>query len=268
MQRAEIVQAIGADGAEIGARAAGHLDLAFRQMMVGRGAEAGRGFLRLVTGERHPLGNVAIVSDAGDLQVMCAAVLPLLECGQPAAVLYTRGVSQAVAEAVAALGFAGPADMPAMAVDIARLASTELPPGCDLVRVGDLAGSRAWTAVLAEGYPLPPGLAHRFSPEFLGAGVAADAPLQFFAVMRDGRAVATSMLCLEDGLAGIYCVATLPGERGKGLGAHVTAAALLAARRIGYRVGILQSSPEGHSIYRRLGFADVGAVAMFVRMPD
>jgi GNAT superfamily N-acetyltransferase len=268
MQRAAIVQAIGTGDAEIGARAAGHLDLAFRQMMVGRGAEVGRGFLRLMTGERHPLGNVAVVSDAGDLATTRAAVLPLLDCGQPAAVLYTRGVSEAVAEAVAALGFAGPAEMPAMAVDIGRLGSTALPPGYDLVRVGDLTGSRAWTAALAEGYPLPPGLAHHFSPEFLGAGGADDAPLQFFAVLRDGRTVATSMLCLEDGLAGIYCVATLPGERGKGLGAHVTAAALLAARRIGYRVGILQSSPEGHSIYRRLGFADFGAVPMFVRMPD
>jgi len=90
--------------------------------------------------------------------------------------------------------------------------------------------------------------------------------MQYFAVVHAGRAVATSLVYLADGLAGIYCVATLPGERGKGLGAHVTAAALRAAQRIGYRVGILQSSPEGHSIYLRLGFADLGAVPMFVRV--
>lgn len=267
MQPAAIVESIAPDGAAIGARAALHLDLAFRQMMVGRGAEMGEGFLRLVTGEQHPLGNLAIVVDAGDLPTTRAAVLPLLDCGQPAAVLYPRGVSEAAAQAVAALGFAGPAAMPAMAVDIGRMARTSLPPGYDLVRAGTAAEGRAWTAVLAEGYPLPPGLAHRFSPEFLGADRAADAPFQFFAVIRDGRAVATSMLFLADGLAGIYCVATLPGERGRGLGAHVTAAALLAAQRIGYRVGVLQSSPEGHSIYLRLGFADLGAVPMFVRMP-
>jgi len=63
------------------------------------------------------------------------------------------------------------------------------------------------------------------------------------------------------------CVAMLPAERGKALGAHVTAAALRAAQRIGYRVGILQSSPEGHSIYLRLGFADLGAMPMFVGVP-
>ena len=268
MQQGAIVQSIGPNGAAIGARAAQHLDLAFRQMMVGRGAQVGHGFLRLVTGEPHPLGNVAIVVDTGDLTTTRAAVLPLLDCGQPAAVLYPLGVSEAVAQVVAALGFAAPAAMPAMAVDIGHMARTSLPPGYDLVRVGTVAESRAWTAVLAEGYPLPPGLAHRFSAEFLDADMAADAPLQFFAVVRDGRAVATSMFCLADGLAGIYCVATLPGERGKGLGAHVTAAALRAAQRIGYRVGILQSSPEGHSIYLRLGFADLGAVRMFVRMPD
>lgn len=267
MRQGALVQSIGPDGAAIGARAALHLDLAFRQMMVGRGADLGEGFLRLVSGEPHPLGNFAIVMDDGDLSVTRAAVLPLLDCGQPAAVLYPRGVSEAVAQAVVALGFAGPAAMPAMAVDIGHMARTSLPPGYDLIRVGTVDESRSWTAVLAEGYPLPAGLAQRFSPEFLGAGLATDAPLQFFAVVRDGRAVATSMFCLADGLAGIYCVATRPWERGKGLGAHVTAAALLAAQRIGYRVGILQSSPEGHSVYLRLGFADRGAVPMFVRMP-
>jgi GNAT superfamily N-acetyltransferase len=267
VQHAAIVQSIGLSGAQIGARAAGHIDFAFRQLMIGRGAELGHGFLRLVTGEPHPLGNVAIVMDAADLPVTRAAVLPLLDCGQPAAVLYPRGVSEAVAQAVVALGFAGPATMPAMAVDIGRMTGTTLPPGYDLIRVGTTDESRSWTTVLAEGYPLPPGLAHRFSPEYLGADMAADAPMQFFAVVHAGRAVATSLVYLADGLAGIYCVATLPGERGKGLGAHVTAAALLAAQRLGYRVGILQSSPEGHSIYLHLGFADLGAVPMFVRVP-
>lgn len=266
MPHADIVQSIGPDGAAIGARAARHLDVAFRHIMVGRGAELGVGFLRLMTGEPHPLGNLAIVADAGNLATTRAAVLPLLDCGLPVAVLYPCGVTEPVAQAVVAVGFSGPVTMPAMAVDIGRLTPTALPPGYDLVRVGTVAESRAWTAVLAEGYPLPPGLAHRFSPEYLGADMAADAPMQYFAVVHAGRAVATSLVYLADGLAGIYCVATLPGERGKGLGAHVTAAALRAAQRIGYRVGILQSSPEGHSIYLRLGFADLGAVPMFVRV--
>lgn len=75
------------------------------------------------------------------------------------------------------------------------------------------------------------------------------------------------MLYLADGLAGIYCVATLPAEQGRGLAAHVTAEALRAAGRLGYGVGLLQSSAVRHSVYLGLGFRDVGSVLMFIRMP-
>jgi ribosomal protein S18 acetylase RimI-like enzyme len=97
--------------------------------------------------------------------------------------------------------------------------------------------------------------------------MAPDAAIQFFAVLKDGEPVATSMLLLADGLAGIYCVSTLAAERGRGLGAHATAQALREARRLGYRVGVLQSSPDGHSVYRKLGFEDLAEIPMFVRMP-
>ena len=120
---------------------------------------------------------------------------------------------------------------------------------------------------MAVGYGLPVGLARLFSPEVLGADMAPDAGTQFFSVVKDGRAVATTLLYLADGLAGIYCVATLPDERAKGLAAHLTAEALRRAQRLGYRVGVLQSSPAGHSVYLRLGFEDLATVPMFVRIP-
>ena len=79
--------------------------------------------------------------------------------------------------------------------------------------------------------------------------------------------VAVSMLYLAGGLAGIYCITTLAEERGKGLGAHVTAETLRVAQRLGYGVGVLQSSAAGHSVYEGLGFRDVGSVPMFIRIP-
>jgi predicted acetyltransferase len=71
---------------------------------------------------------------------------------------------------------------------------------------------------------------------------------------------------LHNGVAGIYGVATLPEERGNGLGAHMTAAPLRIARELGYRVGILQASEDGHPVYRRLGFADFGEVPLYLRL--
>jgi hypothetical protein len=34
--------------------------------------------------------------------------------------------------------------------------------------------------------------------------------------------------------------------------------------KLGYRVAVLQSSRAGHSMYAKLGFADVGAISMYV----
>jgi len=140
-------------------------------------------------------------------------------------------------------------------------------PCPEWTRIGAGKDASEWSQVLATGYGMPLGLARMFSPEALGADMASDASTQFFGVRHDGQLVATSMLVLSNGLAAIYCVATLPGERGRGLGAYVTAEALRTAHRIGYRVGVLQSSDEGHSVYLALGFADLGWVPMFIRMP-
>jgi len=267
MSKSAIVTSMATLGSALGARASGHLDLAFRQMMQGQGAEVGPHFLRLVTGEPHPLGNVAVVSDPDDLDTMHTAVDPLLTSGFPTSVLYPQGVSDAVTRALLVTGYADAGTMPAMAVNIERLAATSLPPEYEWARMGEGDDGRAWADALAVGYGLPLNLARMMSPERLGADMAPDASLQFFAIRRNGKAVATSMLYLADGLAGIYCVATREEERGKGFGAYVTAESLRAAQKLGYRVGVLQSSPAGHSVYRGLGFVDSGTVPMFIRMP-
>jgi GNAT superfamily N-acetyltransferase len=236
-------------------------------MIHGPGVEQNEKFMRVVTRESHPFGNLAIVSDPDDLASMRAAVSPLLGVDFPGALLYPRGVSDAVRRAILAAGFADHGVMPAMAVDIAHVPATTLPPGYTWTRVGPGAEGSAWTETLALGYGLPRNVANLFSPDTFGADMAADADVQYFSIRHKQQAVATSLLYLADGLAGIYCVATLPEHRGKGLGAYATAEALRAAQRLGYEIAILQSSPMGHSVYRSLGFADCGGVAMFVRLP-
>ena len=263
-----IVESIATLGdAATGARAARHFDLAFGRILAGPRAVQGASWLRFVSGTAHPMGNVAILRRPDDLDATLEAVLPLLDCGEAAAVIFVDGVDEAVAATVKARGFAVEAKMPAMAVDIDRLAATTLPTGYRFVRVGAGDESRAWTDALALGYEIPQELAEYFSPDALGADPAPDASMQWFAVLRDGRPVATSMLYLADGLAGIYCVSTLPGERRRGLGAHATAEALRAARRLGHRVGVLQSSTAGYPVYVELGFAEYAALPMLIHLP-
>ena len=260
------VESIAANSDSIGTRAARHLELAFRDIMREQGAMLGERYLCQVTGEPHPFGNLAVISDPGSEATTAAAVAPLLHLKVATMVLYTAGVSDGVAATLVGQGYARAA-MPAMAVDIDRLPPSELPADYRWSRIGVGADGIEWCDVLAAGYDLPRGVARMLSPEALGADMAADAPIQFFGVRHGDRLVATSMLYLADGLAGIYCVATLAEERGKGLGAYVTAQALRIAHAVGYRVGVLQSSDQGHSVYLGIRFADVGWVPMFIRMP-
>lgn len=267
MRRAAAVPSVESSADSIGARAARHLERVWRHMIHGPGVEQHEKFMRVVTHEPHPFGNLAIVADPHDVASTRAAVGPLLDGDFPGALLYTRGISDAVRAAVVAAGFTDHGVMPAMTVDIARMPMTPLPSDYAWARVGPGAEGLAWTHTLAVGYGLPPNVANLFSPAVFGADMAPDADVQYFSLRHQQQTVATSLLYLADGLAGIYCVATLPGQRGKGLGAYATAEALRVAHRLGYDVGVLQSSQMGHSVYRGLGFVDCGAVAMFVRLP-
>lgn len=243
-----------------------HISLAFRDILAGIGGATDHRFVRLVTGEPHPFGNFACMGDPTDLEAMNAAIGPLLECRAPCAVIFTGSVPDAAAQDLAASGFLRHGGLPTMAIEIEKLNSTSMPAGYTFARVDGAAHRDAWTDVFARGYGLPLGVAAVMSRGINGK-TAEDSPLQYFWILKDGSPVATSMLYLKDGVAGIYCVATLPEERGKGLGAFATAEPLRIVQGIGYRVGVLQSSEDGHPVYRRIGFTDYGELPLFVRVP-
>jgi GNAT superfamily N-acetyltransferase len=264
------VSSLAAIGAALGPAIGRHFESTFRCLAGQKGAVSEPRYFRLLSGEAHPLGNLVVMPDPVESSILSAALEPMARPGLPSAVIFSgmQAPGSEVTACLAERGYVDQGAIPAMGVDIASLTSTSLPAGYELVRVGSGPDSDEWVERLAAGYGMPVGLARYFAPAAFGADPdKRDAPLQFFAVRRGGAMVATSMCFLHDGLAGIYSVSTLPSERRKGLGEHATAEPLRLAARLGYRVGILQSSEAGHGVYRKLGFADFGGLPIFVRTP-
>lgn len=75
-------------------------------------------------------------------------------------------------------------------------------------------------------------------------------------VYRDDQPVSCAMLIFSHSIAGIYWVGTLNSFRKKGLAEVCTATVTNEAFRRGASCVILQASPFGEPIYRRLGFKE------------
>ena len=241
-----------------------HALTSFRSMVAGSIAQSGDGFLRIVTGAPHPFGNFACMTDGLDQARVMSVIEPLVACGAPSAVICCGVGGQHADAELVANGFAKSSGLIAQAVDIAKLASTTLASGYRFARASSLSERGAWSDALARAYGLPVGAAAPFATA-LGEQTAHDASLQYFWILKGEEPVCTSVLCMPDGVAGIYAVATTSAERGKGLGACATAEPLRIAHALGYRVGVLQATQEGHPVYRRLGFGDFGELPLYLR---
>jgi GNAT superfamily N-acetyltransferase len=152
--------------------------------------------------------------------------------------------------------------VPAMALDVGSWVAPAPQGRITIERV--LAGP-AWHAtagVMAEGFDLPDALVPVLEDRF--GALLGDPDLRWFAARLDGEIVACALGVLGAGVVGIYNVATLPASRGHGAGTAVTAAVLADGQRAGARLAVLESSPQGHGVYRRLGFEDVGVVRILV----
>lgn len=149
-----------------------------------------------------------------------------------------------------------------MAIDLNDLPDQgKRPDGLKIYQVDGDEMLRQWIHVASVGFGVPAESEQVWFDFFNFA--ACRTPFQTFLAVLNDKPVATSQLCLSAGAAGIYNVATLPEARGRGIGSIMVMAPLLAARRHGYQVGILQSSKMGYPVYRKLGFQDFGRLGVF-----
>jgi len=150
-----------------------------------------------------------------------------------------------------------------MAIDLANMnVEPASIPGLEFIHVDDELRLREWIHVASVGFGVPADVEDTWFEFFNYA--ACDSPFHTYLTLLDGKPVATSQLFTSAGVAGIYNVSCLPESRGRGVGAAVTLKALLDARELGYKVGILQASSQGYSVYRRLGFEDFEKLSVYL----
>ena len=73
---------------------------------------------------------------------------------------------------------------------------------------------------------------------------------------KDEKPVSCALALLSHGIGGIYYVGTIESARGMGLAEHCTRAVGNAAFEFGARLVILQASPYGEPVYKRMGYQE------------
>jgi GNAT superfamily N-acetyltransferase len=116
-------------------------------------------------------------------------------------------------------------------------------------------------AVAEAGFETPAGTLAPLYTERL----AATPGMVFYLGSVDGEPVSTALGCRCNDTVGIFNVATLPDHRGRGCGTALSARATGDGFAGGARLALLQSSAEGASVYRRVGFDSIETYNLFTR---
>ena len=170
-------------------------------------------------------------------------------------------------ERLEARGFFASEGAPGMAVALETLVRRPLPRGLTIAPVTNEADFAHWLRVLDVGFGLRTIARDSIARASRRDGFGPDAGMRHYLGRLEGEPIATCTLFPGAGVAGIYNVATLPAVRRLGVGAAITLLPLLDARAAGYHVGILQSTPMGYGVYRRLGFRRLATLTQYTWRP-
>jgi hypothetical protein len=183
------------------------------------------------------------------------------DLGLPFSVFFRDEVAPTLASQCEAAGLVAQWSEPLMVLEPIP-AEIEPPlPGLVIEHL-DSANADAYAVTMARGFGFPEALARRL----FGSSLLAIPGFTGLLGTIDGRPVATSAVFVTDGLAGIYNVATVPDQRGQGLGAALTAAAAHLGARADCSSAILQASAMGEPIYHRMGFTTTSRYWQFISL--
>jgi ribosomal protein S18 acetylase RimI-like enzyme len=163
-------------------------------------------------------------------------------------------------------GFIFGGQIPGMAVDLGVLnEQPSTPDGFTFEQVKDDKTLLLWCQVFARGFGMPEFVVQAFY-DFMDS-MNQDIVRAYLGRL-NGEPVATSLMVLAAGAAGMYNITTIPKARRRGIGARMTDLPLLEAKTLGYKAGILHSSELGVSVYRSIGFQEYCKIGQYFWSPQ
>ena len=160
-------------------------------------------------------------------------------------------------EHLQAHGFKNVGDTPCMAVELESMNDNlPEPSGLTIEPVEDVETLRDWTQAETIGFGLKRSTSELVFDIESTLGFNKDLPRRSYVGYLNGKPVAASLLLLTSGVAGLFCVSTIPEARRKGIGTAISLAPMKEAHEMGYKVGVLTSSKMGYGVYRRIGFEE------------
>jgi ribosomal protein S18 acetylase RimI-like enzyme len=155
-------------------------------------------------------------------------------------------------------------DLAGMALDLDGLDRPEVPGGLATREVRTRDDLRDWARVFREGFGLSEG-SERGIAELIGAAWEdSGGKWHHYVGTLDETPVGSSSMYLDQGVAGIYFVGTVPSARRRGIGTWMTFLALQDARALGTRWSVLHASPLGRGLYARLGFEEYCTLGIYM----
>lgn len=149
--------------------------------------------------------------------------------------------------------------LPGMVLDLEYVDESPLqrtPRDFTIAEASSEADLHAFKRVFCATYGVPEADGQAWVDATLHAGIE-HSPWRIHVGRIRSEAVACAISFIGAGVASIYCVATLPSARKRGIGAAITLQPLLQARDRGLRHAVLTTSEQGLRVYERIGFQQI-----------
>jgi GNAT superfamily N-acetyltransferase len=156
-------------------------------------------------------------------------------------------------------------DVTGMAVDLSQLPdAAPLPPGLEITVANTQQDLRTWCSTMVAAFEMPETVVETYFQWLVSLTPEDRQLVQPYIGWLEDVPVATHLLILGGGAAGIHFLGTLPAGRGRGIGGAICLNTLREGRARGYRVGVTEAEAMAVGTCHRLGFKDYYTASVYI----